>query len=149
MPGMVSVVLLLKFAWPCNPIFTLFWKMPCTAVKFTYNEPRSKTRWDVRVAEGARLESVYTVIPYRGFESPSHRHYESSIKLLFSFLGSLFFRPASRHPLFSSVTQWPSCSLLILFWAIHVWLPYFVLLSSACPKANSQVIPIVYAAQLF
>ena len=50
------------------------------------------------MAEGARLESVYTVIPYRGFESPSHRHYESSIKLLFSFLGSLFFRPALRHP---------------------------------------------------
>ena len=32
------------------------------------------------------------------------------------------------------------------FWAIHVWLPYIVLLSSACPKANSQVITNVYAA---
>ena len=27
-----------------------------------------------RVVEGARLESVYTVIPYRGFESLSLRH---------------------------------------------------------------------------
>ena len=27
-----------------------------------------------RVAEGARLESVYTAKPYRGFESPSLRH---------------------------------------------------------------------------
>jgi hypothetical protein len=26
------------------------------------------------VAEGARLESVYRLIPYRGFESPSLRH---------------------------------------------------------------------------
>ena len=29
---------------------------------------------DGRVAEGARLESVYRLIPYRGFESPSLRH---------------------------------------------------------------------------
>ena len=29
--------------------------------------------WGVRVAEGARLESVYTAT-YRGFESPPHRH---------------------------------------------------------------------------
>ena len=27
------------------------------------------------MAEGARLESVYRLIPYRGFESPSLRHY--------------------------------------------------------------------------
>ncbi len=26
------------------------------------------------MAEGARLESVYALIPYRGFESLSHRH---------------------------------------------------------------------------
>ena len=32
-------------------------------------------RRDGRVAEGARLESVYRLIPYRGFESPSLRHY--------------------------------------------------------------------------
>jgi len=30
------------------------------------------------VAEGARLESVYTVTPYRGFESLSHRQIEKS-----------------------------------------------------------------------
>ena len=29
----------------------------------------------VRVAEGARLESVYTLIAYRGFESLSLRHF--------------------------------------------------------------------------
>ena len=32
-------------------------------------------RRDGRVAEGARLESVYRLIPYRGFESPSLRHF--------------------------------------------------------------------------
>ena len=146
MPGMVSVVLLLKFAWPCNPIFTLFWKMPCTAVKFTYNEPRSKTRWDVRVAEGARLESVYTVIPYRGFESPSDRHYESSIKMLFSFMGSLFFSQLLGVPCFPQQLNGLVVHCSSFFWAIHVRLPYFVLLSSACPKANSQVIANVHAA---
>ena len=52
------------------------------------------------MAEGARLESVYTVIPYRGFDSPSHRHYESSIKLLFSFMGSLFFSQLLGVPCF-------------------------------------------------
>jgi hypothetical protein len=33
------------------------------------------TEWrDVRVAEGARLEIVCTLIPYRGFKSHSLRH---------------------------------------------------------------------------
>ncbi len=30
------------------------------------------------MAEGARLESVYTVTPYRGFESLSHRQIKKS-----------------------------------------------------------------------
>ena len=53
----------------------------CIEPNFLYNELRSKqprqwdvlVRWGVRVAEGARLESVYTVTPYRGFESRPHR----------------------------------------------------------------------------
>ena len=40
-------------------------------------------RRDGRVAEGARLESVYRLIPYRGFESPSLRHFFSLVPLAF------------------------------------------------------------------
>ena len=39
-------------------------------------------RRDGRVAEGARLESVYRLIPYRGFESPSLRHFRSLFDIL-------------------------------------------------------------------
>ena len=45
-------------------------------------------RRDGRVAEGARLESVYRLIPYRGFESPSLRHFSRSA------LGPFFSRSA-------------------------------------------------------
>ena len=34
-----------------------------------------------RVVEGARLESVYTVTPYRGFESLLLRHFLNPINL--------------------------------------------------------------------
>ena len=34
---------------------------------------------DGRVADGARLESVYRLIPYRGFESPSLRIFRSAL----------------------------------------------------------------------
>ena len=37
-----------------------------------------RIRRDGRVAEGARLESVYTVSPYRGFESLSLRQFLSA-----------------------------------------------------------------------
>ena len=45
-------------------------------------------RRGVRVVEGARLESVYTVIPYRGFESLSLRHIKQKAPI-----GSLLFYP--------------------------------------------------------
>jgi hypothetical protein len=43
-------------------------------------------RRGVRVVEGARLESVYTVTPYRGFESLSLRHIKQKAPI-----GSLLF----------------------------------------------------------
>ena len=39
-----------------------------------YSQPQKKKRKGARVAEEARLESVYTSKAYRGFESPSFRY---------------------------------------------------------------------------
>ncbi len=44
-------------------------------VQVVFGCSRPCLRRDGRVAEGARLESVYRLIPYRGFESPSLRHF--------------------------------------------------------------------------
>jgi hypothetical protein len=46
---------------------------------------------DGRVAEGARLESVYTAT-YRGFESLSLRQYRPNLKILVTFL-----KPSALH----------------------------------------------------
>ena len=44
--------------------------IPLTKMAFPYIVTLSKKFWrDGRVVEGARLELVYTVTPYRGFES--------------------------------------------------------------------------------
>ena len=43
----------------------------CTGV---YSQPQKEKRKGARVAEEARLESVYTSKAYRGFESPSFRY---------------------------------------------------------------------------
>ena len=39
-----------------------------------YSQPQKEKRKGARVAEEARLESVYTSKAYRGFESPSFRY---------------------------------------------------------------------------
>ncbi len=51
----------------------------------------------VRVAEGARLESVYTVTPYRGFESLSLRQITIKAPYLRGF--SILVKSKSKLPL--------------------------------------------------
>ena len=63
----------------------------------------SVTVWrDGRVAEGARLESVYRLIPYRGFESPSLRHYLPEGTRLLKGMRWIKFAPALGRALVSS-----------------------------------------------
>ncbi len=58
----------------------------------------SKTIWSgVRVAEDARLESVYTAT-YRGFESPPHRHISESSYASTGFFFACGTRRGGRNP---------------------------------------------------
>jgi hypothetical protein len=55
------------------------------------------------VAEGARLESVYTAT-YRGFESPSHRHnFEEESERMFRLFFCLFSGNDTKKPGLSRV----------------------------------------------
>ena len=60
-----------------------------------------KIRRGVRVVEGARLESVYTLIAYRGFESLPLRQVPASVNALcnktISFNGDLYRSPRNGN----------------------------------------------------
>ena len=91
-------------------------------------------RRDGRVVECAGLEIRYTVIPYRGFESLSLRHYK-----------------LQRHSLCISINPsrprvWRDFSLLLADFAIHrcahFWpftLVFPLSFSAPCGRANGQV----------
>ena len=58
---------------------------------FLANLAKKESRRGGRAVEGARLEIVYTVIPYRGFESLSLRHISFSEVYLETTSGSGLF----------------------------------------------------------
>ena len=58
-----------------------------------------------RVVEGARLESVYTVTPYRGFESLPLRHSFPDIEKPLNAL-KIFEVSAVGDPLFRQSSRW-------------------------------------------
>jgi hypothetical protein len=60
--------LILKTMMSCSPVLEIRW------LEFVKKTSLQQKRRGGRVVEGARLESVYAVIPYRGFESLSLRH---------------------------------------------------------------------------
>src|SRR5690606_2624213 len=71
-----------------------------------WQRPVTGIRRGGRVAEGARLESVYTLIAYRGFESLPLRQYKTPAEMLGFFIARQYYSvPWSAHATKTDIGQ--------------------------------------------